>query len=192
MPRFGRCVLGLVCNLPNGELRDGHRCRKCRERVHAFCSHEDSSHSASSNLLCFLCAGNVTIDQVLNAFEETTTNQYDTPGNNDETTKTTATILPHDDETTPYVGTPSPNNQSKKAAPSTHPNKSKSTANTRVASLPSNRQLSSKLKKSNQQKGFTVVLRRFQQIRSVLHFNDNSKIEGSQDAAFKVSHAGFL
>jgi len=159
--------------------------------------------------LCFLCAGNVTIDQVLNGFEETTTNQYDTPGNNDETTKTTATILPHDDETTPstkttatilphddettpYVGTPSPNNQSKKAAPSTHPNKSKSTANTRVASLPSNRQLSSKLKKSNQQKGFTVVLRRFQQIRSVLHFNDNSKIEGSQDAAFKVSHAGFL
>ena len=30
-------------------------------------------------------------------------------------------------------------------------------------------------------------LRRFQQIRSVLHFNDNSKIDGSDDAAFKVS-----
>jgi hypothetical protein len=30
-------------------------------------------------------------------------------------------------------------------------------------------------------------LRRFQQIRSVLHFNDNSNIDGSNDAAFKVS-----
>jgi Transposase IS4 len=30
-------------------------------------------------------------------------------------------------------------------------------------------------------------LRRFQQIRAVLHFNDNSNIEGSDDAAFKVS-----
>ena len=32
-----------------------------------------------------------------------------------------------------------------------------------------------------------MKLRRFQQIRSVLHFNDNSKIVGSNDAAFKVS-----
>jgi hypothetical protein len=31
-------------------------------------------------------------------------------------------------------------------------------------------------------------LRRFQQIRSVLHFNDNSSINGSHDAAFKVCH----
>jgi Transposase IS4 len=30
-------------------------------------------------------------------------------------------------------------------------------------------------------------LRRFQQIRSVLHFNENSNITGSNDAAFKVS-----
>jgi hypothetical protein len=30
-------------------------------------------------------------------------------------------------------------------------------------------------------------LRRFQQIRSVLHFNDNANIDGSDDAAFKVS-----
>jgi hypothetical protein len=32
-----------------------------------------------------------------------------------------------------------------------------------------------------------MPLTRFQQIRSVLHFNDNSKMPGSQDAAFKVS-----
>lgn len=32
-----------------------------------------------------------------------------------------------------------------------------------------------------------MPLRRFQQIRSVLHFNDNSNIEASNDAAFKVS-----
>ena len=31
-----------------------------------------------------------------------------------------------------------------------------------------------------------MKLRRFQQIRSVLHFNDNSNIDGSKDAAFKV------
>lgn len=31
-------------------------------------------------------------------------------------------------------------------------------------------------------------LRRFQQIRSVLHFNDNSRINGSRDAVFKVNH----
>jgi hypothetical protein len=31
-----------------------------------------------------------------------------------------------------------------------------------------------------------MTLRRFQQIRSVLHFNDNSNITGSNDAAFKV------
>ena len=33
-----------------------------------------------------------------------------------------------------------------------------------------------------------MPLRRFQQIRSVLHFNDNSNIDGSNDAAFKVRY----
>ena len=35
-----------------------------------------------------------------------------------------------------------------------------------------------------------MPLRRFQQIRAVLHFNDNSNIEASDDAAFKVSAIG--
>jgi hypothetical protein len=115
-----RCVLGLVCNFPDGEVRAGHRCKVCGHGVHVFCAHVDESQPLASNSTCLLCTGDVTQHQVLTGFEEPLHNQPQTHRHNEEVTKSKKVALP-------------------------------------PPTKPSNQQRSSKLKKTNAQKGFTIV-----------------------------------
>jgi hypothetical protein len=53
------CVLGLACRFPDGEVRQGHRCRICGRGVHVFCAQVDESQPLASNCTCLLCTGDV-------------------------------------------------------------------------------------------------------------------------------------
>ena len=60
-----RCVLGLACKLPTGEVRKGHPCRICGQGVHILCAVVDESQPASSNATCLICAGAISAPERL-------------------------------------------------------------------------------------------------------------------------------
>ena len=50
------CCLGSDCLHNTLALRDGHKCRICRQPVHSIgCSVMDDSYKVRENLLCLLC-----------------------------------------------------------------------------------------------------------------------------------------